>query len=82
MCDIDAKRLIDAVTVHVGTNLHLSGLPTNQELSDLFGLFAAKTEVSISSDAIPEESYLPHDSRHSTGRKLRPNVRLDCGPVR
>jgi len=53
-----------------------------RELGDLFARFAAKTQISISSDATPEESYLPHDSRRSTGRKLRRNVRLDCGPDR
>src|SRR4029077_13845477 len=61
---------------------HFSDYPTNQDLSDLFARFVSKTEVSISSDATPEESYLPHDSRHSTGHKLRPNVRLDCEPNR
>src|SRR5579872_78691 len=37
---------------------------------------------SIFSDVTPEESYLLHDSRHSTDRKLHPNVRLDCVPNR
>ena len=59
--------------------LYFSDFPTNQELSGLFARF--QTEVKfISSDATLEVSYLLHDSRHSIGRKLRPNVRLDCGP--
>src|SRR5215813_11410419 len=37
---------------------------------------------SISSDAIPAESYLLRDSRHSTDHKPLRNVRLNCAPNR